>query len=29
MKSACVPTLLLKRYQPQKWSRLSGILTGR
>jgi nucleotide-binding universal stress UspA family protein len=29
MKTACVPTLLLKRYQPQKSSRLSGILTGR
>jgi len=26
---ACVPVLLLKRYQQQKSSRLSGILTGR
>jgi nucleotide-binding universal stress UspA family protein len=29
LKTACVPTLLLKRYQPQKSSHLSGILTGR
>ena len=29
MKGACVPILLLKRYQQQKSSRLSGILTGR
>jgi nucleotide-binding universal stress UspA family protein len=29
MKSACVPILLLKRYQQQKSSRFSGILTGR
>ncbi len=29
MKSACVPVLLLKRYQQQKSSRFSGILTGR
>ncbi|MGA7104632.1 MAG: amino acid permease [Candidatus Deferrimicrobiaceae bacterium] len=29
MKSACVPILLLKRYQQQKSSRVSGILTGR
>jgi len=29
MKSACVPSILLKRYQQQKSSRLSGILTGR
>lgn len=29
MKSVCVPSILLKRYQQQKSSRLSGILTGR
>ncbi len=29
MKTACVPVLLLKRYQQQKSSRFSGILTGR
>ena len=29
MEGACVPILLLKRYQQQKSSRLSGILTGR
>jgi amino acid transporter/nucleotide-binding universal stress UspA family protein len=29
MAGACIPVLLLKRYQPQKSSRLSGILTGR
>jgi len=29
MKTACVPILLLKRYQQQKSSRFSGILTGR
>ena len=29
MKNVCVPSILLKRYQQQKSSRLSGILTGR
>ena len=29
MKNASVPILLLKRYQQQKSSRFSGILTGR
>jgi amino acid transporter len=29
MQSVCVPSILLKRYQQQKSSRLSGILTGR
>ncbi len=29
MNKACVPILLLKRYQPEKSSRISGILTGR
>ena len=29
MEGACVPILLLKRYQERKSSRLSGILTGR
>ncbi|NNG45569.1 MAG: hypothetical protein HKM86_00445 [Deltaproteobacteria bacterium] len=29
IKNVSVPILLLKRYQKQKSSRLSGILTGR
>ncbi len=29
LQEVCVPALLLKRYQPEKSSRISGILTGR
>ena len=29
VEKACVPVLLLKRYQRQKSSRFSGILSGR